>query len=128
MCKQIHGEHVLLKIISDTIKSNFKHPSLAAGRWRTFTFLEQMANVGSEVSRALNWQEKGNQSHSLSAYERALELLYLTIDDPGNLARVRELTRLHEALVDFFQGSNEYGSSEAILRRYFDAFAYEARR
>ncbi len=107
---------------------SFRHTELAGGRWRTLSFLEQMANVGSEVSRALNWQEKGNPSHSILAYERALELLALTVKDPRNLARVRELTRLHEALVDFFQGSNEFASSEAILRRYFDAFAYAARK
>ena len=107
---------------------SFQHAGLAGGRWRTLSFMEQMANIGSEVSRALNWQEKGNVSHSLFAYERALELLGLTIDDPRNLARARELTRLHEALVDFFQGTNEFGSSKDILRRYFDAFAYAARR
>jgi hypothetical protein len=32
------------------------HPSLAAGRWRTFSLMEQLAHVGSEVERALNWR------------------------------------------------------------------------
>jgi hypothetical protein len=27
------------------------HPELAAGRWNSLSFLEQMANVGSEVER-----------------------------------------------------------------------------
>lgn len=30
-----------------------QHQSLAAGRWKEMTFLEQMANIGSEVDRAL---------------------------------------------------------------------------
>jgi hypothetical protein len=107
---------------------NAQHPTLAAGRWHTFSFLEQMAHVGGEVERALIWQEKGNPAYSLLAFERALELLGLTLDDPRNPARASELARLHEALVDFFQGSNRFGSSDSGLRKYFGAFAYAARK
>ena len=105
-----------------------QHPTLAAGRWHTLSFLEQMAHVGGEVERALNWRGKGNSAYSLLAYERALELLGLTLDDLRNHARAKELARLHEALVDFFQGSNQFGSSDSNLRKYFGAFAYAARR
>jgi hypothetical protein len=31
-------------------------------------------------------------------------------------------------VVDFFAGSNEYGSSALSLQKYFDAFALAARR
>jgi hypothetical protein len=30
---------------------NFVHKELAAGRWQTLSFMEQMANIGSEVER-----------------------------------------------------------------------------
>lgn len=36
----------------------FKHKDLAQGRWATMSLHEQMANIGSEVSRAFNWQKK----------------------------------------------------------------------
>jgi hypothetical protein len=34
---------------------NFIHKELAAGRWLEFSFMEQMANIGSEVERAIKW-------------------------------------------------------------------------
>ena len=106
----------------------FQHKSLADGRWQTFSFVEQMANVGSEVERALNWKQRGHETNWRLAYERALELMYLTIDDPRNLSRVRELTRVYESLVDYFDGENTFGSSDLLMRHYFGPFAFAARR
>jgi hypothetical protein len=49
-----------------------QHRDLAAGRWRSLSFVEQLANVGSEVERALNWRQKQNTDYSLLALDRAL--------------------------------------------------------
>jgi len=106
---------------------NFRHPDLAAGRWREFSLAEQLAHVGSEVSRALNWQEKANRKLCLGAAERALELLWLTTGDDKNRGRLRELTRVREVLADYFYGPNRFGSTPALLRGYFDAFARATR-
>lgn len=89
-------------------------------------FFEQMANVGSEVGRAINWRDKNGENSQL-AFERALELLDLTIDDSKNKKRLRELLRLREVAVDYFAGSNEYKSSDAGWQNYFYAFNYAAR-
>ena len=105
-----------------------EHKSLVDGRWQNFTLYEQMANIGSEVERALNWRAKGNPAYSERAYHRALELCDFTLADLKNLPRAKELARGREALVDYFQGSNEYGSSDKLLRQYYFAFAYAARR
>jgi hypothetical protein len=62
---------------------------------------------------------------------RALELLDLTLADPRQRrspARLREIARAREVVVDFFAGSNEYGSTGASLQKYFDAYATAARR
>ena len=101
-----------------------QHSSLAAGRWQTFSLVEQLANVGSEVERALNWLNKNNPEYSRLAFLRALELLDLTIADPRHRRRLKELTRLREALLDFFLGDNEYRSTEKSWRKYFYGFAY----
>ena len=77
-----------------------QHKQLAAGRWQKFSFLEQMANIGSEAGRAINWKNKGREEYSRLAFERALELLDLTIADPKNKQRLRELLRLREVLAD----------------------------
>lgn len=105
-----------------------RHVELAQGRWQQMPFVVQMANVGSEISRALNWQKKGNLEYCHNAVNRALELLFLTIDSVKVRSHLRELTRLHEAIVDYFYGKNTFISSEKIWRKYFDAFAYAAQR
>jgi hypothetical protein len=104
-----------------------QHKSLASGRWRELSFFEQMANIGSEVERALKWKEKNNPEYSRLAYERALELLDLTIEDSRNVSRLKELLRLREALADYFAFDNEYHSTEKSWRSYFYAFNFAAR-
>jgi short subunit dehydrogenase-like uncharacterized protein len=101
-----------------------QHPSLAAGRWQTFSLMEQLANIGSEIERALNWRNKNNSEYSRMAFARALELLNLTIADPRHRRRLKEITRLREALLDFFLGDNEFHSTEKSWRSYFYGFAY----
>jgi len=85
-----------------------------------------MAHTGSEVERTISWREK-NRAYSDRAFGRALELLDLTIADPKNTERLRELCRLREALVDYFCFNNEFSSSDALWHKYFYAFNYAAR-
>ena len=105
-----------------------QHHELAAGRWNQLTFCEQMANIGSEVERALNWRAKQQPAYSQRAFERALELIDLTLESRHSPPRLKEVARALEAFVDFFFGANEYRSTEASWRKYFLAFAYAARR
>ncbi|MFH1856904.1 MAG: hypothetical protein ABH836_06780 [Candidatus Omnitrophota bacterium] len=107
---------------------NIQHKDLAMGRWSQMSICEQMANIGSEVSRALNWQNKGNKELSQKAVSRALELLDLSLDSLKSFARLKEFARLREAVVDYFFGSNNFSSSESLWRKYFDHFAYAARK
>lgn len=106
---------------------SYQHKDLAAGRWKELSFLEQMANIGSEVERALNWQAKHNIVYSQKAFERALELVDLTMESVTGIARLKEIARLREAIVDFFVGSNQFRSSETSWRRYFSPFVYALR-
>ncbi|MFH1380598.1 MAG: hypothetical protein ABIH57_00300 [Candidatus Omnitrophota bacterium] len=107
---------------------NYQHKELAAGRWNKFSFLEQMANIGSEIERALKWRTKRNAVYCQKAFERALELLDLTLDNTKKFSRLKELTRLREAVVDYFSGTNEFISSESSWQKYFSSFTYAARR
>ena len=107
---------------------SFQHKELAAGRWKTFSFVEQMAHIGSEVERALNWKAKNDAEYSRMAFERALELLDLTLDAHTSGPRLKEVARVREALVDYFAGANEFGSNEQLWKNYFLAFTYAARR
>ena len=105
----------------------YQHRKLASGRWAKLTFFEQMAHIGSEVERAISWRNKKNDLYSQKAFNRALELLFLTIADRRNKKRLKELTRLYEVLVDYFFGRNQYSSSDELWQKYFYAFNYAAR-
>src|SRR5262249_28087824 len=106
-----------------------QHRDLAGGRWFALSLAEQMANIGSEVSRAARWTGR-NTDLARGALYRALDLIDLTLDDPRHrqsVARLREIARMREVVVDFFAGSNEYGATPASLLKYFDEFARAAR-
>ena len=105
-----------------------QHKGLSQGRWDKMSLCEQLANIGSEVSRALNWRRKNNDQYAQKAFFRALELLDLTIEAVDGLPKYRELARLREAIVDYFYGNNEFSSTEELWRKYFDHFNYASRR
>ena len=105
---------------------NVIHKELAAGRWFKLSLLEQMANIGSDVERTISWKNKGDLAYSQQAFERALELIDLTIADPKNKGRRREVLRAREALIDHFMYDNEYGSTDESWQSYFFAFNYAA--
>ena len=107
---------------------SYQHKELAAGRWKQLPFFEQMANIGSEVERALNWRAKNNATYCRKAFERALELVDLSLDTITGFTRLKELTRLREAIVDYFYGTNQFMSTEKLWRKYFLSFTYAARR
>ena len=102
------------------------HKNLAAGRWFKFSLIEQLANIGCDVERTIQWKKRGNLDYSQKAFERALELIDLTVADPKNRKRLREVLRTREALVDFFVYDNEYNTTEEIWHNYFFAFNYAA--
>ena len=105
----------------------YQHRELAQGRWALMPLVEQLANIGSEVERALNWRAKNNPEYSLRAAARAVELSGLSLAGARALPRLKEIARMKEVLLDYFYGANEYGSTEASLRRYFSPFTYAAR-
>jgi len=106
---------------------NFQHKNLAGGKWQTLTFFEQMANVGSEVERAIKWKNKGNAEYSRMAFERALELLDLTINSAKSQSRIKELARVREILADYFFFENSYNSTDKDWQNYFYSFNFAAR-
>jgi len=107
---------------------NYFHESLSSGGWQRFSLVEQMANIGSEVYRALNSRQKGNSKDAELAFERALELFDLTLSDPKNKKRLKEAARTREEFADYFTGQNEYKTSAEALNSYFLAFGVASRQ
>jgi hypothetical protein len=111
------------------------HETLTDGRWQTFTIAEQLANVGSEVERAIRAHESGKTDRFERALERALELFDLTAaDDRWRGHRRREIRRAREEFCRLFFESDSSAmeirgfDSKAGLRRYFLYYALAARR
>lgn len=102
------------------------HKDLSIERWFKFSLLEQLANVGSDIERTVKWKQKGNLEYSNAAFERALELLYFTVEDPKNRHQLREIVRAREALIDHFMYNNEYNTTDAQWQKYFFQFNYAA--
>ncbi len=107
------------------------HKELAAGRWFEFSLMEQLANIGSEIERTIKWKRAGNLKYSNKAFERALELFYLTVEDPKNREKqncwkLKEILRAREALIDYFLGDNYYCTSDELWKKYFYQFNYVA--
>lgn len=100
------------------------HKELARGRWFELSLIEQLANVGMDVERAIRWKQRNNDEHSDKAFARALDLLSLSIVDPKNRKRLKELTRTREILIDYFVCDNEYGSTDESWHNYFYPFNY----
>jgi hypothetical protein len=104
------------------------HPGLA-DRWGTFTLMEQLANVGSEVDRAIRAHAAGRTSRFDLALERALELFdYTAADDRWRGHRCREILRAREEFCRLFFDDDVPPESGAGLQRYFLQFATAAAR
>lgn len=75
------------------------HKDLASGRWFTLSLAQQLGNIGSEVERALSFQERNDKARFNSAYDRMLELFDLSLSDKRwRGAKLREIARLREDL------------------------------
>ncbi|MEK7634046.1 MAG: hypothetical protein AAB437_04350 [Patescibacteria group bacterium] len=88
-----------MKIIN---KKRIFHVGLV-NRWHKFSFNEQMANIGAEVGRAINWRNK------------------------KNINSLKEILRMRELLVDYIMGDNIYCSTDTNWEKYFYPFNFAAR-
>jgi hypothetical protein len=93
-------------------------------RWFEMPVSVQLANVGSEVNRAIKYKNKNEEQKKINFTQKAIELLDLTIEDPKNVNRREELECCKEELNDFFLGSNDYHTTDDILIRFYDSFLY----
>lgn len=103
------------------------HTTLSTNHWRQLSLAEKMANIGAEVGRASNWRHKNNLKYSQQSFYRALELIDLTINTSSTYPQIKEICRVREALVDYFEGDNNYSSTDSQWKKYFLQFNHLAR-
>jgi len=109
------------------MKTSLIHANLGKGRWFELSLAEQLGNIGSEVFRASHAEGK-DEKLFWAAIERALELFDLTLEDPRWKGRRREIARAREVFCDAVYSGKRYQSSWHDLVRYFDEFAFVARK
>ena len=78
------------------------HKSMDPARWNAFSLERQVLMIGSEFARAHNLRRDNVTVEVLQCYERALELLDLSADDPKWRPRLRELLRFRETLCGLY--------------------------
>lgn len=104
----------------------YAHHNLQNGRWAKLSLIEQMANIGSEVCRAINWKEK-SPPDAQKAFYRALELFELTLDDPKNRFRLKEVARAKELFGTWYLGDSPYSLLAKDWEKYFFQFNLASR-
>jgi hypothetical protein len=104
------------------------HKGLSLKSWRKLSLAEQMANIGADVGRSINWKEKGNSEYARSAFERALELFDLSLASQKSFPALKEIARSREAYCDYFLGGNIYLSTRESFEKYFLFFNFLARK
>lgn len=102
------------------------HQEMAEGRWAELTLVEQMGNIGSEVSRSIKAKKIGNEKRFQGAFEWALELFDLTIACVKDAGRLREICRAREEYCACFLGGDFEVDMERMMK-YYNEFAALAR-
>lgn len=92
-------------------------------KWNKMSLAQKLGNIGSEVARAIYWQDKGESKEFDFCYHNILAMLNSTInglqDQP---LKRKELLLLKEVLVSYFEKRGFQKSKEA-LKNYFLPFA-----
>lgn len=92
-------------------------------RWQRFSFYQQMGNIASEISRAINFKKKKDVKQMDASLLRLLELVDLTIEDEKNKLKLKELCRFKEVISDWFCQTNVYSVNPESLKNYSMQFA-----
>ena|SRR5438132_658495 len=105
------------------------HTDLATGRWAAFSLAVQLANVGSEVDRAIAAWAAQRSDRFDRALARALELFDLTArDNRWRGHRRREILRAREEFCRLFFDDDVPSRAVRTLQEYFLQFALLARQ
>ncbi len=105
-----------------------QHKTLSNGAWVQLPISQQFANIGSETYRVVKWLSKGRNDKAEEAFERAQELIDLTIKygriDASPAMRssfLREICRFREVFCAAFLAGDIADLN--ALNRYLDHFA-----
>jgi hypothetical protein len=103
------------------------HRNLSPEKWSTQSAGRQVLNIASELNRAGNWIKQGDVSNVNLCYERAFELVDLTVADPKWKGRTRELLRFRETLAELYLQVEKDGGLNTLLFKTLVTMRSESR-
>ncbi len=78
------------------------HKSLTIEKWSMYPKMQQVLMISNELNRAKNWILKNQNLETNLAYERAFELIDLSLEDIKWKNSSKELLRLKETLGELY--------------------------
>jgi len=78
------------------------HKTLTQEKWSQYSFSRQILMIANELKRVGNWLEKDDRDEARLCYDRAFELLFLTVSLVKESNKLRELLRFKEACAGFY--------------------------
>jgi len=106
-------------------------PRASRERWSAFTLEEQLGNIGSEVGRAINAHEAGDERLMEGAINRALDLFLATFEVAlkanKDMHRIKEVIRARDEFMSLFYKESFDIAEARKIESYFMNFAYIAR-
>ena len=105
-------------------------PHIDRERWARESLLSQLANISSEVGRAVTARRDGDQERFDGAFARALDLFDATLETlpTEEMHRRREIQLQRDEFVRIVTAPELDAAEAARIERYFHAFAVEHRR
>ncbi|MBC8382378.1 MAG: hypothetical protein H8E22_00890 [Candidatus Cloacimonetes bacterium] len=103
------------------------HTHLTSEKWKSYSPDKQILMIANEINRAKNWIEKKDFEKVSHCYERAFELIDLTVDTSKNKSLIKELLRFRELIATEYvhRVSDEKTNSElfyVLLSLNFESF------
>jgi len=92
-------------------------------KWQEFSLEQQMANIGSEVTRVVNLKEKNDKELSENSAWRVLEMIDSTLSDRRWKGRLREVFFLRDVFCDYLFNYGNFDVLGNNLKEYFLPFA-----
>lgn len=97
------------------------HKQLDSKKWFAFPIQKQILLIASELHRANHWIAKSDVQNTNFCYERAFELVDLTVADPKWKGRLRELLRFRESLAELYTRAEKDEKQNGLLAKTFVA-------
>lgn len=94
---------------------------MESARWNQMSISEQILNIGGEIQRAVDRKAKNDPKLAHDYFEKAIEWIKLTKDDPKNHNRIEEISIVEDELKDYFN-LNIYKNDKNSIMSYWNSF------